>query len=315
MGRFPAPVRPAGRGAGSRAALVVTRRHVAILWHERDRHRDLAKYAITHLAECWRADGHSVRFVFGTERFAAADIVVVHVDVSVVPARYLEFAARFPIAVNGRVQDVRRTRFSRILVRRDGAYTGPVIVKSNANHAGAPERARSSLALATLRWRLRRRLATLRRRPSDAAPIFVTPLDYRIFDRVAQVPEPWFDNRELVVERFLPERVGERYAVRHYQFLGDRWTCSRMLAPNPIVNAYTRISTETVDVHPEIEALRHELDFDYGKFDYVVHDGQPVLLDANKTTAAGLPLTPELAAARRYRAEGLYSFFAQPVAV
>ena len=62
--------------------------------------------------------------------------------------------------------------------------------------------------------------------------------------------------------------------------------------------------------------LRQELGFDYGKFDYVVHDGRPVLLDANKTTgAAGLPLTPELVAARRYRAEGLYSFFAQPVAV
>jgi hypothetical protein len=294
----------------------VTRRHIAILWHERDRHRDLARYAITHLAECWRADGHHVRFMFGTERFEGADIVVVHVDVSVVPARYLEFAARFPISVNGRVQDIRRTRFSRILVRRDEAYTGPVIVKSNANHAGAPERARSSLGLATLRWRLRRRLATLHRRTADAAPIFVTPLDYRIFDRASHVPEAWFDNRELVVERFLPERVGECYAVRNYQFLGDRWTCSRMLALDPIVNAYTQIGTEPVDLHPEIEALRQELGFDYGKFDYVVHDGRPVLLDANKTTgAAGLPLTPELVAARRYRAEGLYSFFAQPVAV
>ena len=294
----------------------MTRRHIAILWHERDRHRDLARYAITHLAECWRADGHHVRSIFGTERFEAADIVVVHVDVSVVPARYLEFAARFPIALNGRVQDIRRTRFSRILVRRDEAYVGPVIVKSNANHAGAPERVRSSLALATLRWRLRRRLATFHHRPPDAVPIFATPLDYRIFDSAAQVPEAWFDNRELVVERFLPERVGEHYAVRNYQFLGDRWTCSRMLAADPIVNAYTQIGTEPVDVHPEIEALRQELGFDYGKFDYVMHDGRPVLLDANKTTgAAGLPFTPELLAARRYRAEGLYSFFAQPVAV
>jgi hypothetical protein len=232
------------------------RRHIAILWHERDRHRDLTQYAITRLAEFWRADGHDVRSIFGTERFDAADIVIVHVDLSVVPARYLEFATRFPIAVNGRVQDIRRTRFSRNLVQRNEAYAGPVIVKSNANHAG------------------------------------------------------------LVVERFLPERVGECYAVRNYQFLGDRWTCSRMLAPDPIVNAYTQIGTEPIDVHPEIEALRHELGFDYGKFDYVMHDGRPVLLDANKTTgAAGLPWTAELVAARRHRAEGLYSFFAQPVAV
>ena len=292
------------------------RRHIAILWHERDRRRDLAQYAITHLADLWRADGHEVHSIFGTERFAAADIVIVHVDLSVVPARYLEFAARFPIAVNGRVQDIRRSRFSRNLVQRGEAYAGPVIVKSNANHAGAPERARSSLGLTTLRWRLRRRLATIHRRPAHEAPIFSTPLDYRIFDCAARVPESWFDNPELVVERFLPERVGERYAVRNYQFLGNRWTCSRMLAPDPIVNAYTQVGTEPVDVHPEIEALRHQLGFEYGKFDYVIHDGRPVLLDANKTTgAAGLPLTPELVAGRRHRAEGLYSFFAPPVAV
>jgi hypothetical protein len=292
------------------------RRHIAILWHERDRHRDLTQYAITRLAEFWRADGHDVRSIFGTERFDAADIVIVHVDLSVVPARYLEFATRFPIAVNGRVQDIRRTRFSRNLVQRNEAYAGPVIVKSNANHAGAPERARSTLGIAGLRWRLRRRLASIHRRPVDEAPIFSTPLDYRIFDRATQVPESWFDNPELVVERFLPERVGECYAVRNYQFLGDRWTCSRMLAPDPIVNAYTQIGTEPIDVHPEIEALRHQLGFEYGKFDYVMHDGRPVLLDANKTTgAAGLPWTAELVAARRHRAEGLYSFFAQPVAV
>jgi hypothetical protein len=28
---------------------------------------------------------------------------------------------------------------------------------------------------------------------------------------------------------------------------------------------------------------REALGFDYGKFDYVEHDGEPILLDANKT--------------------------------
>jgi hypothetical protein len=293
----------------------MTRRHIAILWHERDRHRDLARYAITHLAECWRGDGHEVRWLFGTERFEAADLVIVHVDLSIVPARYLEFATRYPIAVNGRVQDIRRTRFSRNLVQRDDAYGGPVIVKSNANHAGAPERARSALGLATLKWRLRRRLAAIHRQPADEPPVFSTPLDYRIFDRASDVPPAWFGCPELVVERFLPERVGECYAVRNYQFLGDRWTCSRMLAPHPIVDPETQIATGPVEVHPEIEALRYELGFDYGKFDYVIHDGRPVLLDTNKTTGAGVPWTPELQAARRHRAEGIYSFFSQPVGV
>jgi hypothetical protein len=289
----------------------MTRRHIAILWHQRDRDRDLRRYAITHLADHWSDDGHVVRSIFGTDSLLAADLVIVHVDLSVVPAHYLEFAAHYPCAVNGRVQDIRRTSYSRLLLRPNDRYTGPVIVKSNANHAGAPEHARSRLDVAELGWRVRRRLASLRRPAADAPPVFTTPLDYRSLDGMADVPASWWTRPELVIERFLPERDGDAYAVRNYQFLGDRWTCTRMLAPHPIVNGYTQTAVEDVDPHPEIERIRREMGFDYGKFDYVVHDGEALLLDANKTTgAAGLPVTPGLQARRRIRAEGIYSFFA-----
>jgi hypothetical protein len=50
---------------------------------------------------------------------------------------------------------------------------------------------------------------------------------------------------------------------------------------------------------------------DYGKLDYVVHLGEPVLLDVNKTTGASRHLQDdELRAMRRHQAEGLYSYFA-----
>jgi hypothetical protein len=294
----------------------VSRRHIAILWHERDRKRELAQYAITHLAECWRSDGHAVHFLFGTERYEPADLIIVHVDLSVVPARYLEFAARYPIALNGRVQDIRRTAFSRNLVGRDDGYAGPVIVKSNANHAGAPERTRAGLDPRAFVSRVRRRLgAVVRPQRPEAPPVFGTPLDYRIFERAAEVPPGWFGLPDLVVERFVPERVGDEYAVRNYQFLGDRFTCTRMVAPHPIVNAYTQVRVEPIELDPVVEAWRHQFGFDYGKFDYVVRDGSPVLLDTNKTTgAAGLPFTPELVAARRHRADGLYCYFARALA-
>jgi hypothetical protein len=200
------------------------------------------------------------------------------------------------------------------LVGRDDGYAGPVIVKSNANHAGAPERARARAGVATIRWRARRWLAAIRRPAAEAPPIFATPLDYRIFDRAADVPPAWFGRPDLVIERFLPERVGGAYAVRHYQFLGDRSTWTRILGPHPIVNAYTQVRVDPIEPDPEIERLRHQLGFDYGKFDYVIHDGHAVLLDANKTTGAARSCTPELVAARRHRADGLYSYFAQPLA-
>jgi hypothetical protein len=50
--------------------------------------------------------------------------------------------------------------------------------------------------------------------------------------------------------------------------------------------------------------------FDYGKFDYVIHEGQVLLLDANKTVGApNLPAIPARMTDRRYRAEGLYACF------
>ena len=52
--------------------------------------------------------------------------------------------------------------------------------------------------------------------------------------------------------------------------------------------------------------LREQMGFDYGKFDYVIHEGKPILLDANKTVGAGtLPMTEERIRVRRYRAQGL----------
>ncbi|MGH7631436.1 MAG: hypothetical protein ACREOF_19030, partial [Gemmatimonadales bacterium] len=184
-----------------------------------------------------------------------------------------------------------------------------VLVKSNYKSAGRPDRVRAGVA-ARLCWQVRRRMATLLPRSACALPLFNTPRDYRIFARAADVPPAWYQCSDLVVERFLHEREGDGYVVRSYQFLGDRWTCQRMIAPHPIVNASTHVAIEPVEPAPAIERLRCELGFDYGKFDYVMHHGEAVLLDTNKTTGGGcLPWTAELDVSRRHRAEGLYSFF------
>jgi hypothetical protein len=112
----------------------------AVLCHERERGLDPARYLVHHFEEFWREDGHDVAYLFGTERFVPADIVLVHVDVSVVPESYLEFAARYPIVLNGRVRDIRKTTTSRYLLRPGDDWRGPVIVKTDLNHAGNRER-------------------------------------------------------------------------------------------------------------------------------------------------------------------------------
>jgi hypothetical protein len=108
---------------------------------------------------------------------------------------------------------------------------------------------------------------------------------------------------------FCPEYENGLYHVRYYLFMGDRSSCDRVSSCQPIVKDATSVSREPVDVHPEIEKMRCALHFDYGKFDYVMHEGRPVLLDINKTVGGVRKVTPEIEAMRKHRAEGIYSYF------
>ena len=58
-----------------------------------------------------------------------------------------------------------------------------------------------------------------------------------------------------------------------------------MFATHPLVKVKSIVNYEYLDQPPTepILRMREEMGFDFGKFDYVVHNGQPILLDANKT--------------------------------
>lgn len=98
------------------------------------------------------------------------------------------------------------------------------------------------------------------------------------------LPAGVWENPNLIVERFVPEREAGYYFLRFWTFLGDRSISGRVGSRDPIVRisrAETPITS--VDIPPELHAWRKELGLDYGRLDYVLHDGKPILLDANKT--------------------------------
>jgi hypothetical protein len=252
------------------------------------------------LADIWRSDGLEVIDVFGTRRWVPADVAILHVNMSVVPHEYLEAASRYPVALNGSVKDIRKSTHSRHLVAHDNGYDGPVIVKTDLNTGGRPERRLQHGAL-------RRRYAALVSRARLGAAR--QPLGYQVFGRAADVPTRYFTDDAFVVERFLPEMEGGLYHVRNYHFLGDSEHCFRLASPNPVIRGRTSVSRTSIDPDPGIVARREELDLDYGKLDYVVHDGEVVVFDVNKTTGlVGFAMTPELRAERRHRAAGIYRY-------
>jgi hypothetical protein len=228
----------------------------------------------------------------------------VHVDLTVVPEAYLEFAARYPIVLNGRVRDIRKTTTSRYLLRSDGGWEGPVIVKTDLNSGGSPERVYAS------RW-LRRsdRARAVADRLTRRGTITRSG-DYRVFDRASDIPHTLLEQAGIVVERFLPDLDDGMYYTHMYLFLGDGERCSRIGCHHAVFKADDNTTAVPVKPHAEARAWREQLGLDYGKIDYTVHDGEVILLDANKTTGSSTYLEPgALRAERRRQAHGLYGYF------
>jgi hypothetical protein len=236
----------------------------------------------------------------GLQKGVSTDVLIVHVDLSVVPQAFLDFAATFPVTINARVKDIRKSTISRQRVSLGDGWQGPVIVKSNFNCCGIGE------ALVGMRDPAKQL------KPPKFPFKMERQTDYRVFDRVEQVPPQYFQDQTVIVERFLPEREGDLYYTRSYHFLGSKATTVRLGAAHPIVLGHNATSMEPVEPDPEVVKFREEFGLQYGKIDYVMYEGRAVILDVNKTTGAGgVSNDPRVQDLRRHRASGIYDFLRQ----
>ena len=225
------------------------------------------------LIPIWIERGHEVTLSPGPPHAKAqADVVIPHVDVSVIDDAYLEAMSRFPVVVNARVRDIRKSAVSASLVTRNDDWNGAVIVKSDLNAGGVPE--------AMLNDEAQR---------SGRAPPYPGARaldDYPIFATRQEVPEQVWSTPGLVVEKFRPEQDERGYWTRFWLFFGTRERCRRFCTSAPIVKAGAAILREECEVPDEVRAVRASLGIDYGKIDFVMHQGRAIVLDVNRTPGA-----------------------------
>ena len=286
--------------------MTLEKKRIAILFHAKERGNPLSGFMVDHLADIWREDGYEVIYLFGVDEFVPADLLLVHVDLSVVPDEYLTFASRYPVSLNSKVGDIRKSKVSSNIIKRGDNYDGPVIVKSNLNFGGQPEERLSQNWLQRHDGFLRRIGDAIQRFGKGTPPI---DLIYPVYDNLADVPEKYLDREDLIVERFLPERENGLFMMHICLVLGDRLICRRIGSPDPVFKASSSVCSEVVDVHPAVVSWRETYGLDYGKFDYLVHESGPVLIDINKTIGASRQVadSPQNVI-RRELAQGLYSF-------
>lgn len=286
------------------------RKKVLILLHRDDVAFIYFKYLVKCLIKEWKALGLAVETIRGTDRFVPADIVVPHLDLTVVPEEYRNFLNQYPLVFNRHVRDISKSTISRNLVDRDDPYAGPVIVKTNLNSGGFSEaRLIGHRHLLNAVWKRLTLKKSTDFRPGEIPWAEVTRLnsgDYPVFSSLHDVPAAIFDNEHLVIEKFLPEIEGDSYKVRYHHFLGEREFTVVYQSRNKVVKATGAIRHEVVPAPPELHQIRKQLGLEYGKIDYVVRDGNVVLLDVNTTPA--LPANAQLARSiARNLADGIHS--------
>ena len=235
--------------------------------------------------------GHSVHVSRGPEP-AEGDAALLHVDSTIVEQPYLDLGRHYRRTINFGTGDISKRATSMLLLAKGDSWNGPVMVKSNLNNG------------ATMEDHHNREAARLGLPPPH--PGIVKAESYRVLDSLAEVEDDVWSDPTLVVERFLPEEDEEGgYVLRTWVFMGSRERCSRVVTANKVSKAGAIIRYEPTEVPDGLRRERERLGFDFGKFDFVIHDGRPVLLDANRTPGVARRLQSVMEKGARNLAEGL----------
>lgn len=212
-----------------------------------------------------------------SQKLPPSDMLILHVDLTVVPDEYIQAVASHPLVINRNVKNISKRIFSEIILTETSDYLGEVIVKTDANFGGRNEvkiRGDESDKQQSQDWEAREYLD-----------------DYPIYSSLKEVPSGVWKNPKLIVEKFLPE-VDEkgRYLLRLWVFFGDKEIHYVNYSGEKVIKSWNKNDLNMLrneDIPPELRKIRKNMGIDFGKFDYVMHDGKPILYDINKTLGGG----------------------------
>lgn len=246
-------------------------------------------YLISKLAWHWRRAGYQLRVGPAEAIRSDEDVAILHVDRTRIDPSQLPGNPPGRPFLNGKILDISKRLFSGIRVMPGDPWEGPVIVKSNLNYYGELEwRERShGFVERKRRWLAKRHWKLARMLP---------PGTYPVLPCLQDVPGWVWRDPEILVERFMPEREAGLYCLRSWVFFGNREYTFRLFSTETIIKAKSIVDHEFLGAPPqELVEFRQRHQWDFGKFDYVVVEGRPILLDTNKTPAIVTgPDTPRL---------------------
>jgi hypothetical protein len=241
-------------------------------------------YLINLMRPIWESWGCRMLEVQAHMEWPEAGGAFVHVDLTPVPEAFTEQAARYRFQWNVEARDITKENVCENLVRMGDGYERPVIVKTNLNHAGIPERNRIVNRNNRLRHSWRGRfLPGWCASHLEEEPLCLSKDNYRVFRTVKDVPPGLRESPDWVMQSFCCEPLEGGYALREYYFLGDAEYVRTEIGDDPAFTSGLVVEESAGSVPEELRALRRRLGLDYRKIDYVMKEGKPFVFDVNKT--------------------------------
>jgi hypothetical protein len=274
--------------------IIITHEYDLFAFRTHQHHEVKSPYLLFDLLREIESIGHSWQVAKGPNP-ASGDVALLHVDSTVVERSYLDLRSHYSRTINFSTVDISKRQVSKLILSKNDSWDGRVIVKCDLNNGGIMED-------------IHNRAASRLGRPLPH-PGVTRSTEYCVLESLSDVDDRIWEDESLVVERFLPESEKDGgYVLRTWVFMGHRERCTKMITPGWISKAGDVIRYEPIEVPAQLRAERERLGFDFGKFDFVMHEGQPILLDANRTPGVAQAIRPMMKAGARNLAEGLNSF-------
>jgi hypothetical protein len=282
-------------------------RSLVILVHPYDQFWN-SRYWFAAAADALRARGVQIDVCSDPTRCPAADASMLHVDQTRVAPEFIRAALRSHRAINVKTSDISKRAVCTHVLARTDAWDGPVIVKTNRNSSGMKE------AIAARRHSWPSRITrSLHRRLPWFLRAELGGKDYRVFRSMRDVPAIVWHSPWLVIERFYPEPEGDFFLLRSCVFFDAACISLVRRGNESIVRPPFPCPAQTSFDPPPVEVSQRarDLGFDYGKFDFTLHNGRAVVFDCNRTPTGPSYSQEQFEQFGEHLAVGLLNWWAQ----
>ena len=245
---------------------------IHVIWHRRARRLSPDRCAVEQYAEHWRRAGWTVRHLFGVPGIwhRMAKLTLMHVDLSVVPKKYVKwalFASQQSLVWNAQIHDIRKSQVSPNLLFPEDDWAGRVIVKTDRNFGASPEGAQR-FSVKKKVWR-------------DAG--YPAKREYLVKDSLADVPGWAWRSPHWVVERYFEDQETAS-SMWTLTIMGTEMELVRFSTESQDANDRSRYTEwEVHEVDDELRKMVSDLRIDYGRLDLFRVANKWELLDVNKT--------------------------------